>query len=85
MKGLLSFFALLTVLTVSHAQTILITDPSFDQANPLDCPVIDTIVGPNFYDDGGPGGNYSPNFSDTIVFCPDLVNNSKVVVAFSFG
>ncbi|MDB4104560.1 T9SS C-terminal target domain-containing protein [Salibacteraceae bacterium] len=85
MKRLLSFFALLTVLTVSHAQTILITDPSFDQANPLDCPVINTIVGPNFYDDGGPGGNYSPNFSDTIVFCPDLVNNSKVVVAFSFG
>jgi gliding motility-associated-like protein len=85
MKHILVSILFSAIWFCSSAQTILMTDPDFDQINPLDCQVINQTVGSNFFDDGGAGGNYSPNFSDTIVFCPDLITNSKINVAFSFG
>ncbi|MCH2230857.1 MAG: gliding motility-associated C-terminal domain-containing protein [Crocinitomicaceae bacterium] len=62
---------------------MLITDADFDATNPLDCA---TIAGglpaggaTNFTD--GPT-NYSSNMNDTIVFCPDLSQGSKVGISF---
>lgn len=67
------------------AQSVNMTDPDFDQANPLDCNVFDGGAGANFFDDGGTGNNYSSNFSDTIVFCPDLGSGSKVSITFGIN
>ena len=63
---------------------ITITDPDYDQANPIDCSLYQDGSTTNFFDNGG-GGNYLPNSNDTIVICPDLPNGPKVTVAFGIN
>ncbi|HCQ28734.1 MAG TPA: hypothetical protein DIU39_00505 [Flavobacteriales bacterium] len=78
--------SVLSILSISYGfgQTILITDPDFDQNNPLDCNTYNNGSVTNFQDGGG-SGNYLPNSDDTIVLCPDLVNGSKVTLAFGIN
>lgn len=63
---------------------INITDPDYDQANPIDCSLYQNGGVTNFFDNGG-GGNYLPNSNDTIVICPDLPNGPKITVAFGIN
>lgn len=60
------------------------TDPDYDQQNPLDCAGIvpGGGAGTNFTDAGG-AGNYPANSNETIVLCPDLAQGSKVSIAFA--
>lgn len=67
----------------AHTQSVLITDPDYDQANPLDCNVFNDGSIQNFFDSGNNTADYSPNENDTIVICPDLTNGSKVTIAFA--
>jgi gliding motility-associated-like protein len=64
----------------ANSQQINITDPDFDQVNPIICANYPTNTTINFLDDGGSASNYSGNFNDTITICPDLPNGPKVNV-----
>lgn len=55
---------------------------NFPMNSPASCSVLGATT-LNFADDGGTGGNYSANFNDTIVFCPDLTQGTKMSIAFS--
>ena len=53
-------------------QTLLLSDPDYNQANPLNC---NGIVPPpgsgtNFSDGAG---SYAPNMNDVLVLCPDFL------------
>lgn len=80
------FFALLFMVfnCAINAQNLDMTSPDQDQSNPLDCSIFSNGSITNFTDDGG-GGNYSNNFNDTLVLCPDLSQGSKVTVAFGIN
>jgi subtilisin-like proprotein convertase family protein len=63
-------------------QTLLFSDPDYNQANPLNC---NGIVPPpgsgtNFSDGAG---SYAPNMNEVLVLCPDLTQGSKVSIAFA--
>lgn len=58
---------------------LTLTGPDNDQANPLDCGTVSAIT-LNFTDGGA---NYGPNMDETIVFCPDLNQGTKVSIAFA--
>lgn len=62
----------------SASAQMSIYDNDYDQANPLDCGAL-AAGGTNFVD---MGGNYLPNTDETVVFCPDLGQGSKVSIAF---
>lgn len=77
---LLLFFSVgLTV----DAQSVLMGDPGYDQNNPADCSTFG-VSGNNFFDDGG-ASNYSANFNDTTVFCPDLNQGTKMTMTFGIN
>jgi len=57
-----------------------IFDADYDQANPLNCGAL-AAGGTNFVDI--PNSNYQSNTDETIVFCPDLTQGSKVSIAFA--
>lgn len=63
----------------SASAQMSIYDNDYDQSNPLDCGTL-AAGGTNFVD---MGGNYLPNMDETIVFCPDLAQGSKVSIAFA--
>jgi subtilisin-like proprotein convertase family protein len=63
----------------SASAQMSIYDNDYDQSNPLDCGTL-AAGGINFVD---MGGNYLPNMDETIVFCPDLAQGSKVSIAFA--
>lgn len=63
------------------AQNILMGDPGHPLSNPADCNTFGT-GGNNFLDNGG-SANYSPNFNDTTVFCPDLATGTKMTINFA--
>lgn len=65
------------------SQSLLVTDADQDQANPLDCSIFNNGSVTNFFDSGNNTGPYGPNENETIVICPDLVNGSKVSLAFA--
>lgn len=73
----------LAFLNLSLAQMIIMGDPGYPQSNPIPCATFG--IGATNFQDPGAGGNYPPNFNDTIVFCPDLLPNggSKVTIAFA--
>lgn len=50
-----------------------------DQANPLNCATISAIT-LNFTDGAG---NYASNMNETVVFCPDLTQGTKVSIVFA--
>jgi len=64
--------------SVSYSQ-MQMTDADYVGANQLDCGLLGA-GGVNFID---MGGNYTPNFDDTITFCPDLTQGTKVSIAFA--
>ena len=58
---------------------LTLTGPDNNQTNPLDCGTISAIT-LNFTDGAG---NYTSNMNETIVFCPDLTQGTKVSIAFA--
>ena len=77
----LAVFAALSSYTIG--QTVLMGEPGFDEANPADCSTFG-VSGNNFFDDGA-AGNYSANFNDTTVFCPDLTQGTKMTLTFAIN
>ncbi len=82
---LLSLF--LSVTGFTQSPPILISDPDFDAANPMDCNTyqLDPGTPTNFFDTGGSGGNYGDNENEVITICPDLSLGSKVTSSFAIG
>ncbi|MFN6087064.1 MAG: proprotein convertase P-domain-containing protein, partial [Fluviicola sp.] len=78
-KIILDSLALFSISFGTKAQTMSIYDLDFDQSNPLDCGTL-AAGGTNFVD---LAGNYLPNTDETITFCPDLTQGTKVSVAFA--
>ncbi len=81
MKNLTLLALTLGTTLFSFGQNVLMGDPGFDQANPADCSTFGTGAN-NFFDDGN-AGNYSANFNDTTVFCPDLSQGTKMTITFA--
>lgn len=78
LRSLVLFF---TIISSIQAQvTLTLTDPDYNQANPLNCAGIVPTGGTNFIDGVG---NYAPNMDETLVLCPDLNQGSKVSIAFA--
>ncbi|MEX1190855.1 MAG: gliding motility-associated C-terminal domain-containing protein [Brumimicrobium sp.] len=78
-------FFLIGFISINAQTTINITDPSYDQSNPIICSDFDDPTTENFFDDGGSAGDYSANFNDTITICPDLPNGPKITATFGGG
>ena len=74
------FFAFISFIAVN--QSLLLSDPDHNQANPLNCSGIipPPPSGTNFSDGAG---NYVPNMNEVLVLCPDLTQGSKVSIAFA--
>jgi len=66
----------------TFGQVVLITDSDFTPMNPLDCNVFSNGSVQNFFDSGNNTANYAANESEIITICPDLINGSKVTIAF---
>ena len=76
--------AVLTALSsLAFGQTVLMGEPGYDELNPADCNTFG-VAGTNFFDDGA-AGNYSANFNDTTVFCPDLTLGTKMTITFAIN
>ena len=67
----------------SFGQIVLMGDPGYSEANPADCSTFG-VGAQNFYDDGS-AANYSANFNDTTVFCPDLTLGTKMTLTFAIN
>lgn len=68
----------------SFAQNVIMGDIGFPPSNPINCNTFG-ISGTNFFDPGGQTGNYTGNFNDTTVFCPDLTLGTKVTITFAIN
>jgi len=88
MKKYTQFLLVLILLVVSKSafgqNVIMGSGVQFPQSNPADCNIYDG-ASTNFFDDGGSGGNYASNFNDTIVFCPDLTQGTKMGITFGIN
>lgn len=67
----------------SFGQNIIMGDAGFPQSNPANCTTFGTNS-TNFIDPGD-GGNYLPNYNDTIVFCPELTLGTKMSITFGIN
>lgn len=67
-----------------YGQNVLMGDTGYPQNNPAPCNTFG-ISGNNFYDDGDAGADYSANFYDSTVFCPDLNLGTKMTIAFGIN
>lgn len=74
---------LATVSFNSFAQMVNMGDPGFPESNPADCSIFG-VSGPNFQDPGA-GGNYPPNYTGTITFCPDLSTGTKMSITMAIN
>lgn len=86
MRRLINLTTLLAVVLFSSnsiAQTVTMGDVGYPENNPADCSTFG-VSGNNFVDDGG-AGNYSANFNDTTVFCPDLTQGTKMTITFAIN
>jgi len=61
-----------------------ISDVGFPQSAPMDCGAYSDGSAQNWFDQGG-AGNYTANYNDTIVICPDLNLGTKVTVVFAIN
>ncbi len=77
-----TIFLLFFCLSANAQITINLTDPDYNQANPLDCGAIVPSGNPgtNFIDGAS---NYAPNTNETLVLCPDPLQGTKVSIAFA--
>ena len=85
-KTIMNYFALAAFLVttlVSFGQVVLMGDPGFSPQNPADCNNFG-VGGNNFFDNGA-AGNYTANFNDTTVFCPDLTTGTKMSLTFGIN
>ncbi|MDG1147884.1 MAG: gliding motility-associated C-terminal domain-containing protein [Crocinitomicaceae bacterium] len=73
----------LTLSGWTFGQSVLMGDEGYLQTNPADCATFG-IGSNNFFDDGN-GANYSANFNDTTVFCPDLNLGTKMTMTFAIN
>ncbi len=82
MNKIILLFALFFSVKLSAQVTINLTDPDYDQVNPLDCGAIVPTGNPgtNFIDGTG---NYLPNTDEILVLCPDPLQGTKVSIAFA--
>jgi subtilisin-like proprotein convertase family protein len=81
MKAVILFIAVFCLSSLVRAQvTLTLLDPDYSQTNPLNCAGIVPAGGTNFIDGTT---NYAPNMNETLVFCPDLTQGSKVSIAFA--
>ena len=81
-KGL-SLAVIAALSSFTFGQTVVMGDPGYDEQNPADCNTFG-VGGVNFFDDGA-AGNYSANFNDTTVFCPDLTQGTKMTITFAIN
>ena len=82
---LLLVFILLVVSKSAFGQNVIMgSGMEFPQSSPADCNIYNGAT-TNFFDDGGSGGNYTPNFNDTVVFCPDLTMGTKMGITFGIN
>ena len=77
-------FTVISTVTI-FAQSLNMGDAGYPQSNPIPCSTFSDGSLPNFYDNGGAGGNYTANYNDTITFCPDLSQGTKVTLSFGLN
>lgn len=82
MKKILLLAGILTS-AMSFGQNVIMGDVGYTESNPADCNTFG-VGGNNFFDDGS-AGNYSANFNDTTVFCPDLTQGTKMTLTFGIN
>jgi hypothetical protein len=67
----------------AQSQVVLMGEPGYNEANPADCSTFG-VAANNFFDNGA-AGNYSANFNDTTVLCPDLTQGTKMTLTFAIN
>ncbi|MBL1280156.1 MAG: gliding motility-associated C-terminal domain-containing protein [Fluviicola sp.] len=66
------------------AQNTNMGDLGYPLTNTIPCNTFSNGSIPNFFDDAG-AANYSGNYNDTITFCPDLTQGTKVTLTFGIN
>ncbi|MFM7666906.1 MAG: hypothetical protein ACKO7D_01800, partial [Bacteroidota bacterium] len=84
MKNLFKTLLFVLISLISYGQNVTMGDVGFPPSNPINCNTFG-ITGTNFFDPGGQTGNYTANFNDTTVFCPDLTLGTKVTLTFAIN
>ncbi len=79
----LSLFIIALVGSFSFAQIVIMGDVGYTETNTADCSTFG-VSGTNFFDNGA-AGNYSANFNDTTVFCPDLTQGTKMTITWAIN
>jgi len=74
---------ILTSSIATYGQNVVMGDVGFLENNPVDCSTFG-IGGNNFFDDGG-AANYTANFNDTTVLCPNLTQGTKMTITFAIN
>lgn len=82
MKKILTLFGIL-ISAISFGQNVIMGDVGYTETNPADCSTFG-VGANNFFDDGN-AGNYSANFNDTTVFCPNLNLGTKMTLTFAIN
>ena len=75
--------AILGLSSMVYGQNVVMGDVGYLESNPADCNTFG-VAGTNFVDDGN-AANYSANFNDTTVFCPDLNIGTKMSMSFGIN
>ncbi len=83
MKHLLFLTAFCLSFGKLYSQMVTMGDPGFPQNNPANCNTFG--VSSNNFQDPGAGGNYTPNYNDTITFCPDLNLGTKMSITMAIN
>lgn len=83
MNKLFTALSILFVSTSAFSQMVTMGDPGYPPTNPANCTTFG-VIGNNFQDPGG-GGNYPPNYNDTITFCPDLNLGTKMSITMAIN
>jgi subtilisin-like proprotein convertase family protein len=83
MKYLILLLVFCLTISQISAQMVTMGDPGFPQSNPANCNTFG--VSANNFQDPGAGGNYPPNYNDTITFCPDLNLGTKMSITMAIN